>query len=446
MSSTHSSTNAGSDPYVPGHGDRSFDVLHYDLSLVYKVDSNRLDGDATLRCRAAGDADVLHLDLHALRPQKVLVDGRPQKVTHHKDRIVLKHPVRAGEEFEIRVRYSGKPKPVPSRLHGSTGWEELADGVIVAAQPHGAPSWYPCNDRPDNKATYSLAVAVPPGYHVASAGEQTGTRRSGATVTWCSEQAVPMPTYLATVQIGRYEMTEQRGAPIPVRTIAPPQQDAEEFAASFGRQPEMIRCFARLFGPYPFPSYTAVITEDDLEIPLESQGLSTFGQNFVDSDWEAVRLVAHEISHQWFGNAVTLARWQDIWLHEGFACYSEWLWAEESGVSTVQEQVDEHHAKLAGLPQDLLLADPGAALMFDDRIYKRGALTAHALRVRVGDAAFFEILQSWIAENSGGNVTTEMFREHAQRVSGEDLEDLFTPWLDTLELPACPRGIRGIRA
>ena len=189
-----------------------------------------------------------------------------------------------------------------------------------------------------------------------------------------------------------------------------------------------------------------MITEDDLEIPLESQGLSTFGQNFVDSDWEAVRLVAHEISHQWFGNAVTLARWQDIWLHEGFACYSEWLWAEESGVSTVQEQVDEHHAKLAGLPQDLLLADPGAALMFDDRIYKRGALTAHALRVRVGDAAFFEILQSWIAENSGGNVTTEMFREHAQRVAGEDLEGLFTPWLDALELPACPRGIRGIRA
>ncbi|WP_193106473.1 M1 family metallopeptidase [Brachybacterium sp. FME24] len=432
--------SAGSDPYVPGHGDPSYEVLHYDLSLLYKIDSNRLDGDATLRCRALRETDVLRLDLHTLRAQKVFVGGRPQKVTQHKDRIVIRYPVRAGDEFEIRVKYAGKPRQVPSRVHGAAGWEELTDGVIVAAQPHGAPSWFPCNDRPDNKASYSLAVAAPPDYYVAVAGELVGTRRSGALVTWTYEQTAPMPTYLATVQIGRYEVLEQLGAPVPVRTIASPKLDVEEFAASFGRQPEMISFFSRLFGDYPFSSYTAVITEDDLEIPLESQGLSTFGLNFVDSDWDAVRLVAHEISHQWFGNAVTLRRWQDIWLHEGFACYSEWLWAEESDVSTVQDQVDEHHALLAGLPQDLLLADPGAKLMFDDRLYKRGALTAHALRVRVGDETFFEILRTWVAEHQGANVTTEMFVEHAAGLAGEDLDDLFGAWLFSTALPACPRG------
>src|SRR5690606_9813963 len=131
-------------------------------------------------------------------------------------------------------------------------------------------------------------------------------------------------------------------------------------------------------------------------------------------------------------------RWQDIWLHEGFACYSEWLWAEETGRSTVEEETRRHHAALAELPEDLLVADPGPELMFDDRLYKRGALALHALRRRVGDKSFFPLLQSWLAQNLGGSVPTEMFEEHAAHESGEDLTDLFAAWLHDEELPDLP--------
>ncbi|WP_341856826.1 M1 family aminopeptidase [Brachybacterium sp. GPGPB12] len=193
-----------------------------------------------------------------------------------------------------------------------------------------------------------------------------------------------------------------------------------------------------MYGPYPFPSYTAVITEDELEIPLESQALSTFGRNHLAEDWEAERLTAHELSHQWFGNAVTLKRWQDIWSHEGFACYSEWLWAEETGRSTLEDEARRHHAALAESPEDLLVADPGPELMFDDRLYKRGALALHALRRRVGDETFFPLIRSWLAQNLGGSVTTEMFEEHAARESGEDLTDLFAAWLHDEEPRTCP--------
>jgi aminopeptidase N len=201
-----------------------------------------------------------------------------------------------------------------------------------------------------------------------------------------------------------------------------------------------MELFEHRFGDYPFASYTCVVTDDDLEIPLESQSLSTFGRNFASEDWDAVRLVAHELAHQWFGNAVTLTEWKDIWLHEGFACYAEWLWSEEAGHASADDCAREHHERLADLDQDLLLADPGAELMFDDRVYKRGALTLHALRTSVGDDDFFAILRTWVERFGGGNATTADFEAVVEDVSGTSHADLFEAWLRSTELPSLPEG------
>ncbi len=353
--------------------------------------------------------------------------------------MTLGRTVPEGEDFEVRVRYAGTPTQVRSRRLGEAGWEELTDGVIVAAQPHGAPSWFPCNDRPDDKATYRLVLSTSRDYHVAVAGELVDRSTRGSTTTWTYAQDAPMATYLATVQIGRYEVIDQAGAPVPVRVVAPADRPEKGFEAAFGMQPQMLGFFAETFGDYPFASYTAVITDDDLEIPLESQGLSTFGRNFMRDDWECIRLVAHELSHQWWGNSVTLGHWRDIWLHEGFACYSEWLWSERIGLMTVGERAEVHHERVRTDDGDeLLLGDPGPDLMFDDRVYKRGALTLHALRCRVGDARFFEVLRTWCEEQQHRTVTTAMFVEHAERVTGEDLGELFEAWLYAVELPPLP--------
>lgn len=210
------------------------------------------------------------------------------------------------------------------------------------------------------------------------------------------------------------------------------------YTRSFGRQREMLDYFNEAFGPYPFGRYTAVITDDALEIPLESQSLSTFGRNYLTGRWEEVRLVAHELAHQWFGNAVTLRRWKDIWLHEGFACYAEWLWSEAGGYEPCDTHARRHHARLARLAKDLVLADPGPGMMFDDRVYKRGALTLHALRLTVGDETFFRLLRTWVARHDGGSVTTADFEALAGEVAGTDLSGLFDAWLRGLPLPALP--------
>ena len=423
------------DPYVPDHGDESFDVVHYSLGLSYKLIGNRLDGDAALTCVARTDTSSVTLDLAGLRVAKVLVDGKPADHAHRGHRLRIAARLEAGQEFDVRVKYAGSPSTLKAKHLDDAGWEELTDGVIVAGQPHGAPTWFPCNDRPSNKATYAVTMAAPSDYYVAMSGHLAGQRRRGSVTEWTWEMTYPMASYLATVQIGRYEARELEND---VVVVAPPDLKGEEYDASFGRQPAMLQFFETVFGDYPFDDYTVVITDDPLEIPLESQSLSTFGRNFASSDWDCVRLVAHEMAHQWFGNAVTARDWHDIWLHEGFACYAEWLWSEESGRSSADEEAELHHAKLAGLDQDLVLADPGPALMFDDRVYKRGALTLHALRRRVGDHDFFDILQSWVERHAGGNATTADFEALASELSEEQLDTFFDTWLRSPELPDLP--------
>ena len=260
-----------------------------------------------------------------------------------------------------------------------------------------------------------------------------------------------MASYLATVQIGRYVTTPLPGTDpdmVPVTVVHPPGHRAG-VARAFSRQAEMLTAFSSLFGPYPFAGYTVVVTDDPLEIPVEAQTLSTFGSNYLRTDWDAERLIAHELAHQWFGNSVTAARWRDIWLHEGFACYAEWLWSEwrwshGSGGSPAATHAVAHWNRLRRLPQDLVLADPDARRMFDDRVYKRGALFLHAIRTTVGDPAFFEMLRSWVTDHADGSVTTEDFIVHATDRLGPRLPGLADAWLYEAELPDLPVSRRPV--
>lgn len=423
------------DPYLPGHGSHAYDVTHYNLELDYAVGSNLLVGNATLTLRLNDAHDKLRVDLHKLRVEKLQIEGlkavkfRQSQGHLH---ITLPREMAAGTELAVSIRYRGNPGVIRDRA-GEAGWEELTDGALTASQPGGAPSWFPCNDRPSNKATYRFTVRVDANYFVVANGNRVAQDRRGSTCTWIYEEPHPISTYLACLGIGRYVEVPQAGS-VPMAGVLSASRRTE-YAASFGDQPAMLAFYAKLFGPYPFASYRAVVTDDDLEIPLEAGGFSTFGANFLHHEWDAQRLIAHELAHQWFGNSVTAQRWQDIWLHEGFACYCEWLWSEESGGDSAHHWAEHYYGRLGSLPQDLLLGDPGPEDMFDDRVYKRGALTLHALRLRLGDSAFFELLKTWATENRYGLVTSADFEATAERVSGAALGDFFGAWLRAEKLP-----------
>ncbi|MGN6162327.1 MAG: M1 family metallopeptidase [Marmoricola sp.] len=423
------------DPYLPGHGSHAYDVTHYNLELDYAVASNLLVGNASLSLRLNEAHDKLRLDLHKLKVEKVQVEGlRAVKFRQSAGHlhVNLPHEEAAGTELTVAIRYRGNPGVVRDRA-GEAGWEELTDGALTACQPGGAPAWFPCNDRPSNKATYRFVVRVGATYFVVANGNRVAQERRGSSCTWIYEEPHPISTYLACLGIGHYTELPQSGS-VPMAGVVSPVLRSD-YAEAFSDQPAMLAFFAGLFGPYPFGSYRAVVTDDDLEIPLEAGSFSTFGSNFLSRDWHAQRLIAHELAHQWFGNSVTIRRWQDIWLHEGFACYCEWLWSEQSGGDTAQQWAEHYYARLRALPQDLLLADPGPDDMFDDRVYKRGALLLHALRGRLGDDIFFALLRSWATDNRYGLVSTEDFEAAAERVSAEPLAGFFNDWLRDERLP-----------
>jgi aminopeptidase N len=427
------------DHYLPASGNPGYRVRHYDLTLHYRVTTNRLAGRAVLRATADQLLSSFGLDLVGLKVNKVSVDGAAAaafKTT--RDKLIIRPvaPVPAGAEFRVDIQYQGNPQP-RSGPWGELGWEELTDGVLVAGQPDGAATWFPCNDHPSQKSTYRTTVTTESAYHVVACGVLSSHTTRASQSTWVFDQSNPMASYLATVQIGRYEMLELATSPVRQWMVAPRRLRAA-CQADLAGQAQLLDTFVRLFGRYPHPEYLVLVTDDELEIPLESQGISVFGANHMDGRHSYDRLIAHELAHQWFGNSVTVRAWQHIWLNEGFACYAEWLWSENSGGLTADRIARSTHQRLAGLPQDLLLGDPGPQLMFDDRLYKRGALSLHAIRLVQGDQAFFAMLRGWTETNRHSTVTTDMFIDHAARFSDRPLADLFDRWLSRTALPELP--------
>jgi aminopeptidase N len=425
-------------PATPPVADPRVAVDHYDLDLDYAVDERRLTGTATLAVRATQDTPEIVLRLRGPEVTSVQVDDRAAEFRQSGDGALVVRPdapLTAGGRATVAVAYSGA-MGVPEDANGTPyGWVADDGGSQVLAQPDGAETWFPVHDSLVDKATYDFRVTVPRGMAAIANGvlvDHQDTDR-GAAWTWRADE--PMAAYLATVSTGDYEVTQETGpGGLPILNAVRSGLDREtarDAADVLALQPRVLEFLVATWGPYPFSTAGAIVNDVDLGYALETQTRPTYATYPSDTT------VAHELAHQWFGDSVGIATWQDIWLNESFATYSEWLWEEhEYGqpvADTVAEQLDR--------PADdalweVVVADPTRAQMFDRAVYDRGALTLHALRTRVGDEVFWRIARTWAAEHAGGTVTTAQFEQHAAAVAGTDLDDLFRAWLHTAGRPS----------
>lgn len=261
------------DPYLPLNGNRGYRVSRYELELTYKVFSNRLAGKAVITAVTTESRSKFSFDLaQNLQVSKVSVNGaRGTKYAHLNNKLILTPSTKipAGGALSVTIAYSGNPEPIKS-LWGEVGWEELDEGTLVASQPNGAASWFPCDDHPISKASYRISITTDSPFYALANGKLIRKQTRASQTTWVYEQTEPMATYLATIQIGQYEHRQVSAGPVPVFAVHPPRLRAA-FDVDFGRQPQMLEVFGKLFGPYPFTDYTAVVTDDELEIPIEAQ-------------------------------------------------------------------------------------------------------------------------------------------------------------------------------
>ncbi|ATO16466.1 peptidase M1 [Micromonospora sp. WMMA2032] len=431
------------DPYFPGYGNGGYDVAHYTVKVRYDPDTDKLTGTTTVRATATADLSTFNLDLAGLTVRSVTVDGAAARHARDDDELVVTPAtgLTSGNGFVAEIRYDGRPEALRNEVLGEGGWLHTADGAIALGQPESASTWYPVNDHPSDKATYDLEITVPKGLTAVGNGVPKGRTTTGGWTTWRWSEGSPMASYLTTVVIGKFRVTtgQHKGRPVYSAVTTRVAEGAPD--RSIARTVEVADYLESLFGPYPFDAYGGVVVADDrIRYALETQSRPVYSAGFFRQG-DNTDVVAHELAHQWYGDSVSLQRWQDIWLNEGLATYAEWLWAEHSGSSTVQRTFEQQYANAPGQVWRTPPGKPGVENLFGRSVYDRGGMTVHALRVAVGDTAFFAILRTWAAERRNGNGTTADFVALAERVSGKKLGKVFDAWLYGTERPAAPKPL-----
>jgi aminopeptidase N len=542
------------DAYFPLMGNGGYDALHYTLDLDLDVPGGSIrTGTAVIDAVALIELCAFNLDFRGLDVIEISVDGVPATFSRREAELTVTPalPLAPRQHFTLEVRYAGKPlgldapttgslvldvlgalsgmsqKPDPTEpeQYGS-GWWDGRDAIFIAGEPRGSETWFPANAHPADKATYTLRLTVDEPFSVVANGLLVETIEHDGKVTTVWDSPDPMATYLVTFHAGRLDTIEREGPRgIPLR-LAFADGVGEGQRVMFDRLPEMIAYFETVFGPYPFVAAGGTVVDAPILFALETQTIPIYGSlPFVDAmalneeeRKSQESLVAHEMAHQWFGNTVSVLRWQDIWLNEGFASYAQALWIEHTeGVAARNRSIAQRYAVHAALnpvqdPQAVAISsaadvldtyqhfstrflrapvserfvqryldgleatsphalaqipaveglaqlvalgvdpaifpgvavptgDPGPTNLFSPfSVYDRGMLTLHALRLRVGDEAFFTILRAWPERYRNGNATTEDFIALSEEISGEDLESFFQGWLYEIALPPLHPG------
>ncbi|WP_323793322.1 M1 family metallopeptidase [Nocardioides sp.] len=425
------------DRYWPLDGNGGIDVQHYDVHDAYDFDTGRLTGRTVLTITATQRLSSFHLDF-LLPVSAVTVDGEPAEFTRphkHELRIVPSAVVPDEAQLTVEVVYTGVPGALT--YAGESNWAASDAEVVTMNEPHMATWWFPANDHPTDKATFDVTITGPATHQVVSNGLLVDRAVDGALATTHWRATHPMASYLAFFALGRYDIHESVRDGLPSYVAVSRELRRSERKASMRslrRSGAITSWLEKRLGRYPFESTGGLATSLDVGFALENQTRPTY------SGWSSTHrpTVVHELAHQWFGDSVSVSRWRDIWLNEGFATFMEGAYAEKHGGHSARRQLRNdydflrHDAHVWGVD----LTDPGPRDIFHQSVYDRGALTLQALRQLIGDRVFWSVLRTWVRERRYGNGTVGAFQRLAESKSDRDLDRFFRVWLEQRRPPA----------
>lgn len=419
---------------VTNQGD--FDVTRYDLALWPSFAAESIAGIVTVTFEST-IRELRHLDIDLYSHYTVSLiqgkDGTPLTFTHTDDilTINLVKAVSQGESDEVVIFYNGFPQPA-GLLGMSFAQHNGEPALATLSEPYFARSWWPCKDVPDDKAEVTITCTVPSPMFVASNGRLTHAAYSNGLITYRWETEYPISTYLVSLAISHYASWQEtyvspQGQEMALSYHVFPEDEADA-RVDFERTPQMLDFFSTTFGEYPFIKEKYGMAEFVWEGAMEHQTMTSYGDFLITGDKFFERLVAHELSHQWWGNLMTLSNWDEIWLHEGFATYCEALWTEHlQGHQAYSDFMWSRSLNSVGFAGPIV---PPWNL-FGNTTYKKGAWVLHMLRGVLGDADFFQALRDYASLSSlqYGNVTSEDFEASVEATTGQELDWFFDQWL-----------------
>lgn len=433
----------GRDTSFPELGHPGYDVRHYDLDLAFDPATAVLSGSARIELTSVDALSEVVFDLRDLEVDAVDINGSPAKATRQERTVTVALPYRleVGVTFDITIRYHGRPLPVPtSALNGvEVGWHSGAAGSVVMSEPEGASSWFPVNNHPLDKATYTIAVNVPKPLVAVSNGrlERTDDLDDTRTFHWVMDK--PMANYLATVVTG--DLEEREGPTADGVTYSSWVPRGSDLAATVDDGQDAVEALAAKLGPFPFATYGTVVYNEDFVtgseetqqflggVALETQGRSLYSEHALVG-----RTYVHETAHQWMGDNVSLTDWsRDLWWIEGFARFAETAVAAGDEPLTANDFADA----VASCGDDTAGDIPREEL-FTGRSYSCGALVFFALHQEVGPVTFWAILREFNDRFRYANASTEDLVDVASDVAERDLAPFFETWLFATERPALP--------
>lgn len=450
------------------------DVLNYDLELEILTASTQLSGRNTLRVRALAPIATMDIELASsftvasvrVGPQggaaSTVTFTRPLAATPQVMRVALGRTYAAGEVFELTVQYAGVP--VSGGL-GSVVWttQNSLPLICTLSQTRYAHTWWPVKENNNDKATGDLKFIVPDTLTVASQGTLVSEEPlSGARKRFRWVTAYPTAPYLfsfsATVY-NRFTDTWSWTSPFDNQTYTTPlinyiypASDNTNNRQQWLFNKDRMSALSALFGPYPFHAEKYGVYQFFFSGGMEHQTFS--GQGGSGSTPFNAALSVHELGHQWFGNAVTCATWNDIWLNEGFATYSESLWGEFRPISLGANGFDELKLRMAqrrptAVNEAVYVYNASTAnesrIFSTNFSYRKGAWALHMLRRVMGDAAFFPALRDYLAAHNMGTASTADLQAACEARHGASLEWFFRQWIFGVGAPTYQFAWRNTR-
>lgn len=432
-----------SSPFLSGFSSSlsDFDVLHYRLDLRFPLVSSRFKGAVVLTIRSGkNDLNEITLNSVNLNVDSVSTPNQPVlwSMIHDGIRIRFLRNFAEGDTFSVRIVYNGSPQ--------EKGFYFYPRCAYTFSEPEEARCWFPCHDVPWDKAAAELRVTVPNGVTVASIGllhsRSISRDKSWETFHW--ETKYPVSTYLVCLamspdyakQSSWFRTAQGDSLELAYYIL---RQDSAKAVSELVHMPDALEFFSREFGPYPFEKVGMAEVDPFRYGGMEHQTMITFNSIWLRADWSYESGFVHELSHMWWGDAVTLKNWPDIWLNEGFATYSEALfveffYGEAAFRETIRSMVKDYFDQADTL--DFPVYGPPEGELFNGGIvYCKGGLVLHMLRKTVGETAFRKILREYFSTYRYVNASTEDFLSVCARNSNKNIPGFFHEWIYSKGFP-----------